>query len=193
MEFKALSLAAVFLAHAGYLIIKLVVKWDFQKLTVNQAAKLSVSLIIVGWLAYYFNRPDPRNLWIFIVLYGYLLIPFLHRRNFKLLAKSFPKSSVALPTLTLILFIAPLALKSNTNSFKRTYEYISEAYLSDNHEAANYLGDFAQKTYRRAISAKGALPKKYSCQPFVWIYERIFIYHADFIRAFELWFAAGCF
>jgi hypothetical protein len=154
VNLEILSLSFIFLTHAGYCVILLVAKWNFRKLENTQAIRLVVSLMIVGWLAYYFNRPDPRNLWIIFVLYGFLVIPLLHRRHISLSCRKFKKTSVPIPILIIILFVVPQAVSANLSSFTRTYDYIYHLTSTSPNTRSNYSGVLLEKEISEVLYRK---------------------------------------
>jgi hypothetical protein len=151
LNLEVLSLSFIFLTHAGYCVIRLVAKWNLKKLEHAQAVRLVTSLMIVGWLAYYFNRPDPRNLWVIFVLYGFLILPLLHHRR---ISRAFKKASVPLPILIIVLFIVPQAISANISSFARTYGYINHLISTTPDTRSNYSGLWLKKEISEALNRK---------------------------------------
>ncbi len=154
LKLQILSLSLIFLIHAGYYIILLVTKWNFKKLENTQAVKLVVSLMIVGWLAYYFNRPEPRNLWIIFVLYGFLVLPLLHRRYFSQSFKKFKEMRVPIPVLVIILFIVPQAISANLAGLTKTYSYIKHLTYANPNVRENYSGIKLKKEITQLLNRK---------------------------------------
>jgi hypothetical protein len=154
VKLPVLSLGFIFLTHAGYYIILLVAKWNFRKLENTQAIRLVTSLMIVGWLAYYFNRPEPRNLWIIFVLYGFLILPLLHRRYISLSFKKIKKINIPIPILVIILFVVPQAVSANLSSLTRTYDYINHLMSAAPDTRAIYSGVILKKEIADALTRK---------------------------------------
>jgi hypothetical protein len=149
-----LSLGLVLLCHAGYIVISSTIKWGFSSLTLTETVRICVALAIIGWLAYYFNRPETRNLWIIIVLYGYLLIPLLNRKYLKLLSTSFPKIRIAIPVLLVVITILPLTIKSHMKSIPKTVNYLEWIYKQDRTATDTYSGVVLKKDVVTHLESK---------------------------------------
>jgi hypothetical protein len=100
---------------------------------------------MIGWLAYYFNRPATRNLWIIILLYGYLLIPLFNRKYLKILSASFPRMRIGIPILLVIITVLPLSIKLHLKSITRTVNYLEWIYKQDRIPTDTYSGVILKK------------------------------------------------
>ena len=161
-KLETLSLSFIFLVHTGYQVILLVTKWNFRKLNNNKAIKLATSMLILGWLAYYFNRPELRNLWVIFVLYGFLVIPLLHHRYTAQLLKNARKITIPIPILVIMLFIVPQAISNNFKSFTRTYNYINYLLVTGLATKPNYSGIKLKKEIAQLLNLKARYLSKLS-------------------------------
>ena len=149
-----LSHAFIFLVHSGFVVIFLISRWDFTKLIHRDAVRITISLFILGWLAYYFNRSELRNLWLVITLYGFLLTPLLSRRYLGMFLNRFPSSSVPIPILALALFIVPMLIKENQSSLMRSYNHFIPTFLSDSSTKSAYSGIKLKTSLVRILDRK---------------------------------------
>jgi hypothetical protein len=158
-----LSVGLVLLCHAGYIVIRSTIKWGFSSLNLIETVRMCVALTMIGWLAYYFNRPDTQNLWTIIVLYGYLLIPLLDRKYLKLVSTSFPRMRIAIPLVLVIITLLPLTIKFHMKSIPKTANYLKEIYKQDRITTDTYSGVILKKDVVNYLERKArfikSLPK----------------------------------
>jgi hypothetical protein len=159
-----LALGFVLLSHAGYIVIRSTIKWRFSSLTLNNTVYLCIALAMIGWLAYYFNRPETRNLWTIIVLYGYLLIPLLDRKYFRLLYISLPRTRISIPVLLVIITVLPVTIKFHLESIAKTIDYLERAFKQDRSATDIYSGVILKKEVVARLQGKAryieSLPKE---------------------------------
>ncbi len=114
--------ALIIFVYSVFIVALMTLRWWRRELSVNESVRLAISSTILVWFSYYFNRPDPWNLWTYQYLFVFLIADLVNPAVFTRLRHNFRKCLFDVRLALMLFVLLPFIINQNYLHLKMIFD-----------------------------------------------------------------------